>query len=291
MASETHTEERGGEAPLFGPESALRRVVQESAGLLGGGRALLLQLAHPLVAAGVADHSRFREEPLHRLQSTLDMMLALCLGDRTTGRVVIRAFHGAHVPVQGRLAAAAGPFPAGTPYTAQDPALKLWVQATLIDTSLLTYERFVAPLTPGMRAAFYADATVFARRLGIPAAIIPPDLPAFRRYMAGMLASDVLTVTDTARELAWAVLDPPVALVPRTGIRLMRMLTPGLLPPRLRAAFGLEWGPARQALLDAASGGLRLAHPLLPPAIRLMPQAGGGRVVAWVLQAVRGGRA
>jgi len=128
---------------------------------------------------------------------------------------------------------------------------------------------------------------VFARRLGIPAAIIPPTLPAFRRYMATMIAGETLTVTDTARRLAATVLDPPVSLVPRTGMRLMRFMTPGLLPPRLRAAYGLTWDPRRQIALDSLSRTLRLLHPVLPDAIRLMPQAGGGRVVAWVLQATR----
>jgi uncharacterized protein (DUF2236 family) len=192
------------------------------------------------------------------------------------------------VPVQGRLTHAAGPFPAGTPYSGHDPALKMWVQATLIDTSLLSYERFVTRLTPAERAAFYADAQVFARRLGIPVAVIPPSLPAFRRYMAAMLAGDLLTVTDTARELAGAVLDPPVGFVPRTGIRLMRFLTPGLLPPRLRAAYGLDWDPSRQLVLEGLSRSLRRLHPILPASIRLMPQAGGGRVVQWMLDAARG---
>src|SRR5205823_891680 len=105
--------------------------------------------------------------------------------------------------------------------------------------------------------------------------------------MATMVAGDTLTVTDTARALAWAVLDPPVGLVPRTGIRLMRFMTPGLLPPRLRAAYGLAWDPRRQFVLDTVSRGMRLIHPLLPDSIRLMPQAGGGRVVEWVIRAAR----
>src|SRR5690348_10764627 len=157
--------------PLFAPDSTLRKVVKESLGLFGGGRALLLQLAHPLVAAGVTEHSNFQGDPLRRLHGTLDMMLALCFGTHEEARSVLRAFHGAHHRVHGTLREAAGPFPAGTAYTAHDPALKMWVQATLIDSTMLSYEWFVARLSPAEQEAFYADAQVFARRLGIPAAL------------------------------------------------------------------------------------------------------------------------
>src|SRR5688572_14503814 len=79
-----------GTRPFFGPGSLLRKVAGESAGVLGGGRALLLQLAHPLVAAGVADHSNFRADPLARLERTLESMLSIVFGQRHEAEVTLR---------------------------------------------------------------------------------------------------------------------------------------------------------------------------------------------------------
>jgi uncharacterized protein (DUF2236 family) len=275
------------DAPLFPADSVLRRLASESALMFGGGRALLLQLAHPLVAAGVAAHSGFRHDPLLRLERTMDLMLALVLGDQQQAREMLRRFHAAHVPIRGALAEEAGKYGAGTPYNAADPALRLWVLATLIDTTLLAYERFVAPLTPGDRTRFYADSLVFARRMGLGAGVMPPTLEEFRGYMDGMLHGDTLVVNATARELAQAVLHPHVSLVPRTGIRVAGFVAAGLLPPWMRAAYGLPWNARRQRALDQLSWTLRTVHPILPKAIRLMPQAGGSGLVDWAIHSGR----
>jgi uncharacterized protein (DUF2236 family) len=275
------------DAPLFPADSVLRRLASESALMLGGGRALLLQLAHPLVAAGVAAHSGFRHDPLLRLERTMDLMLALVLGDQRQAREMLRRFHAAHVPIHGVLGSEAGKFESGTPYTAADPALRLWVLATLIDTTLLAYERFVAPLAPGDRTRFYADSLVFARRMGLGAGVMPPTLEAFQAYMAGMLDGDTLVVNAQARDLAQAVLHPQVGLVPRTGIRVAGFVAAGLLPPPLRAAYGLPWDARRQRALDMLSRTLRTVHPILPRAIRLMPQAGGSGLVDWAIHSGR----
>jgi uncharacterized protein (DUF2236 family) len=275
------------DAPLFPPDSVLRRLASESALMLGGGRALLLQLAHPLVAAGVAAHSGFQHDPLLRLERTMDLMLTLVLGDQQQARDMLRRYHAVHVPIHGVLGAEAGKYGSGTPYTAADPALRLWVLATLIDTTLLAYERFVAPLTPGERTRFYADSLVFARRMGLGAGVMPPTLDAFQEYMAGMLHGDTLVVNATARDLAHAVLHPHVGLVPRTGIRVTGFVAAGLLPPWMRRAYGLPWDARRQRALATLSWTMRTIHPVLPRAIRLMPQAGGSGLVDWAIHSGR----
>lgn len=275
------------DAPLFPADSVLRRLASESALMLGGGRALLLQLAHPLVAAGVAAHSGFRQDPLLRLERTMDLMLALVLGNQQQAREMLRRFHAAHVPIRGALAEDAGRYAAGTAYNAADPALRLWVLATLIDTTLLAYEQFVAPLTAREHEAFYADSLVFARRMGLGAGVMPPTLAAFGAYMDTMLHSDALVVSATTRDLAQAVLHPNVGLVPRTGIRVAGFVAAGLLPPRLRAAYGLPWDARRQRALDLLSRTLRTIHPVLPRALRLMPQAGGSGLVDWAIHSGR----
>ncbi len=272
------TEQTGSGQPsdvegLFGSRSLFWTVWREQAQLLGAGRAILLQLAHPLVAAGVGEHSSFQTDPLGRLERTLNMMLTIVFGDQAQAEGMLRQFHAVHVPIQGQLPETAGPFPAGQGYRAQDPALKLWVHATLMDTGLLVYERFVRPLSPPEREAFYQDSRLLARREGVPEALLPPTLPEFNAYMARMLTSDELTVSDTARALAYDVFHPHVWVGLRLAARVSQWVTAGLLPDRLREAFGLSWSPRHAALLIALSRTTRPLIPLLPAPVRLMPQA------------------
>ena len=239
---------------LFRRGSWLRRVSSESVVLLGGGRALLLEIAHPLVAEGVANHSRFREDPLGRLQRTLDALSAIAFRERAAALDAVRGVERAHAGVHGRLAAAAGRFAAGTVYDGRDPELMLWVWATLVDSALEITARFVAPLDGAALGAYYADQHRVARLLGIPAGLVPADAGAFRAWFEAMLAGDTLHVGDRAREIAAALLDPPR---PLPGGSLFRFVTAGLLPPRLRDAFHLPWDEAREARLLALAQAAR----------------------------------
>jgi uncharacterized protein (DUF2236 family) len=249
------------EEGLFREDSWLRRVSAESVLLLGGGRALLLEVAHPLVAAGVAEHSEFRTDPLGRLQRTLDAISTLAFRERGAALEAARRVERAHLRVRGRLAHGAGRFAAGTPYDGRDPELMRWVWATLVDTSLVVTERFVAPLPPDAIEAYYADQCTLARVLGIPVELVPAGYAGFRAWFDEMLASDALAVTDAAREIAAAVLEPPLRL-PTTGIA--RLLTAGLLPPRLREAFGLAWDAAHEARLAALCASARALRGAAP---------------------------
>ena len=127
---------------LFHPTSVTWRINQEPALLLGGGRALLMQLAHPGVAASVAEHSDFRQRPLTRLIRTLELTLALTFGTREEALAAARQINAVHQRVR------------GLGYSATDPRLLLWVHATLIDSALVTYEAFVAPLAAADRETY-----------------------------------------------------------------------------------------------------------------------------------------
>src|SRR5262245_47092157 len=131
---------------LFRNDGWLRRVSREPAVLFGGGCALLLEVAHPLVAAGVADHSNFRRDPFGRLQRTLAAVSAMALEPRGAALAAARGVARAHERVRGALGEAVGPFAAGTEYHGRDPDLVLWVWATLVDTALAVHRDFVGPL-------------------------------------------------------------------------------------------------------------------------------------------------
>ena len=258
---------------LFARDGIFRRVNREAVLLLGGQRALLLQLAHPLVAAGVADHSDFLAHPLRRLWRTVDTMLRIVHGDRATAEAAARALDTVHARVHGTLREGNAAFPSGTPYRAHDPALLLWVHATLVDSALVSYECFVGPLAAEEREAFHAESRVVARLLGVPADLLPPSYAAFARHVAEMIAGGVLEPTPTARRLADAVLHPPLPFLPRFAGDVGAVVTLGLLPPTIRERFGLPWDRTRERGFAVARSIVRAALPFLPDVLRAMPQA------------------
>jgi uncharacterized protein (DUF2236 family) len=245
--------------------------------MLGGGRALLLQVAHPLVAAGVAEHSGFREDPWKRLEGTMNAVWAVVFGTRPEADRAAARVRGMHGRVNGTLAAPMGRFPAGTRYSALDPELLLWVHATLVDSALLVHGQWVGKLREADEEAYYEDMKTCARLFGTPSEVIPPTLGDFRLYMEEMLAGDELSVTDTAREIARTVMRPPLPLPLRPAMEIVNLVTASLMPPGLRRDYGLSWDPLRAALLIGSREWVRrIAMPLLPGRLRRVPGAGRG---------------
>ncbi len=248
--------------------------------LAGWGRAILLQLAHPLVAQGVAEHSRFVAERwgrVHRLDRTLRAMLTLTFGTHEEAERVARTINGIHDRVHGELPSRQGIFPAHTPYSAHDPALLTWVHATLVDSFLLTYELFVAPLTAEERDRYCADSSRIAPLLGIPSGYLPPTAAELREYLESKLTSGEIAVTDTARRLAPEVVYPPASVIVRPLLALARLPTIGLLPPAIRRDYGLPWSRHRERALVLLAATSRRLLPLLPPALRQWPAARAAR--------------
>ena len=257
-------------AGLYGPASEAWRLNREAMLLLGAGpRALLLQIAHPQVAAGVAEHSDFRADPWRRLQATLRSYLTIVYGTATAARAEIRRLNGLHRSIRGRG------------YAARDPELSLWVHATLVDTTIVAADAWLEPLPRERRARYYAETLPIGRAFGVPADRLPADIEAFEAYVAGMLAPDgPVHPTPIARDLAATVLHPPLGpVVPAFGwvppVAYSWTLWPsiGLLPASVRTEYGFRWGPLEQAVSGWLVAGWRLWRPLLPAAFRQMPQA------------------
>lgn len=261
--------QRAGHDGLFGPGSVTWRVNREAILLAGGGRALLLQMAHPLVAAGVEHHSDYRRDPWGRLYRTLDVTTRIVFGDRTTSRVASRRLSAVHRRVRGVTED-------GISYDARDPDLLLWVWATLVDSSLLVYRRYVRPLAGHEVDRYYREQTRFARACGVPEGRCPASRAEFRAYFDRMVAQE-LRVTPAAHSVARATLHPrlPVALRPLAWgpFELLGLMTVGLLPSSVRRQYGLEWGPGRQAVLGASTAAIRRTLPLLPGLLREFPAA------------------
>ena len=257
MASGSIIEDQG----LFGPESAIWRVNRESAVTLGGTCALLMQLAHPRVAAGVRDHSRFEEDTVGRLRRTLDLTMTIVFGSRSAAMHAIRLINTRHRAVKG----------AG--YSALDPELLMWVHATLVYSGLRAYRAFVGPLSAADRNGYYQDTKEIGILLGIPRQMYPANIDAFDAYLEGMIAAGEINVGEDAREMGWLLLRPRIRMVPRIAFAPMEVITTGLLPPLLRAEYGLEWGRAQRVAFSGFRLGLAGLVAISPPATRWLPYA------------------
>jgi uncharacterized protein (DUF2236 family) len=238
--------------------------------LLGAGpRALLLQLAHPAVAAGVADHSDFRADPWRRLAGTLRSYLTIVYGSTGAARAEIRRLNALHRGIT------------GPGYAARDPALSLWVHATLVDSTMAVYDAWLEPLSPARRAAYYQETRPIGRAFGVPEELLPPDLAAFDAYVAGMLGpGGPVRVSPVARELAGVVLRPPLAplaswlrVVPAWAYAWTLWPSVGLLPPSVREEYGLHRGTIERAVSRWLVVGWRAWRPILPVSFRQMPKA------------------
>jgi uncharacterized protein (DUF2236 family) len=263
----------GPEVRDFAPDDVIWRVHRELALLLGAGRALLLQIAHPLIAAGVREHSDFERDPFGRLARTLEPMYALLFGTSAASAHATAAMRRAHARVRGVLREAVGAYPAGTAYDARDPVLRLWVHATLTDTSLLVYRRFVGDLAPADAARYYEDSRELARRVDVPEALVPPTLEAFGEYMAGQVAGDALAVGPATRELVRSIFRPRAAPTLRIVGPIIELVSAGLLPEPVRRLYGYRWSAPRERALCAAAAVVRRLLPLAPPLLRHVPQA------------------
>jgi uncharacterized protein (DUF2236 family) len=259
---------------FFAEDSVTRRVNRENILLLGGGRALLMQIAHPKVALGVDEHSDFRKDPIRRLRRTIRMTMAIVFGDRETALEAARAVNQAHARVRGRG------------YRALDPDLLLWVHATLADTALVTYETFVQRLSTRDREDFYQEFKLMSVMLGIPRGHFPATLRDFHMYLEGMMSSGPVRVGRRAQDLAKQILRPRLRLVPSPVMIPLEIITTGLLPSTLRAQYCLAWGPVQQHAYRLAVRTLPRIVALTPPVIRVWPLPGrtlrltpGGRAV------------
>ena len=267
------TRDRGDseKAHFFAPTSKIWTVNREMALLLAGGRALLMQLAHPKVAAGVAAHSRFQEDPLGRLYRTMSRMWSIVFEEKSQAREALRQVEIVHKRVRGTVSTDE-PSHAGARYDASDQELLLWVHATLIDSAMIAYDHFVAPLKAVERAEYYDDSKRLAALFGVHEPNIPSCVEAFDRYMNEVLTDGGIVPGPTARSLAADVLFPTPWILKPAG-PLFRLITAGLLPESLREGYGLEWNERKRKKLLWLAGGIRALVPVTPAFVRIVPNA------------------
>lgn len=253
-----------------------RRINREGVVLLGWGRAILLQLSHPLVAVAVSDYSQFDQNTrgyVRRVRRTVGGMLAITFGPPEIAQQVIERINSIHDQVNGTLRHQVGLFPAGTPYSARDPQLLLWVHATLVESMILTYEKLVSPLTVNEKDEFCAEAAGTARLLGVPYDLIPVRFVDLEDYIQDMYSSGQILVSDDARRLAAALLSPPLGPAFGPLSRLIRLVTVGLLPTHIRQGYGFRWDRRRDRAFRTMVSLIKRGRWLLPSMLREWPIA------------------
>ena len=253
-------------AGIFGPESLTWRVDREAAVFLGAGRALLLQLAHPWVAAAISEHSKTFADPVGRFHRTFNITFTMVFGTLDQALAASRRLHRRHAVVTGSLPQAAGRFEAGSAYHANEVVALQWVHATLVETALQTHDLVLPALTNSEREQYWAEAKLYAALFGVRPADLPADWTSFAAYTEAMARSDSLAVSPAACDIAQQIFSGRA-----TGLRIpkwYRALTAHLLPERLREEFGFEFGEREARSLDRALAWIRRIYPRLPMRLR-----------------------
>ncbi|HEY8319850.1 MAG TPA: oxygenase MpaB family protein [Amnibacterium sp.] len=233
----------------------------EAALLAGGLRALLLQLAHPSVGHGVAEHSDFASDPLARLRGTLTYVYVIAAGDDRTAQSVTNRIDRLHARV------VSGPG-ADVPYDAADTDLQFWVTATIADTALRIADAVWGPLPAPLADELLARLGRIGTALGMP----PERWPATRSDFEAAFA-------DAAGSLH---LDPATRAViaelfaARGAPRWVRALMPFLIAATLPTVPTLQVElarlvPVRRPDLTPLARRLAPVYRALPTAVRRLP--------------------
>lgn len=245
----------------LGRDSLAWRVNAEPIVFAGGGRALLMQVAHPGVGAGVEQHSSYASDPWGRLFRTVDVMMKLSFGSPEVSARQSRLLEKMHKRV-------VGVDDTGKAYNALNPDLLMWVWATLIDTSSLVHGLAYGPMTPDDQDRFYQESKLVAYGCGVPEGTCPGTWGEFQAYVDGVVANDLL-VTDAARSVARASMSPPLPEpLGRAATAPHRLVTVGLLPPTVREQYGYSWSSRQDKQMHRVLATLGTGSRLAPRRVR-----------------------
>ena len=250
--------------------SVLRRVHEERAvGLLYGQRALLIGALQPLNYLGTVMHDHGNRHPFERLAQTGRIFETVFFGSRAEADRGLRHTAAVHTRVRGEIPDAAGPWPAGSTYSATDPALMLWTIACMADSALALHEALVRRLSDEEREGLWRDYVRFGVLFGMPRGAAPATFAGFRAYWHERLGSDELVLTDHARTFAPQIsFDLPLPGHMLPGLAVLNLLMLGTVPASVRRRYGLGWSPAHELLFRGLAAAVRSGRGLIPGGVR-----------------------
>lgn len=234
---------------------------------IGGGRAALLQLAHPMVAHAIDHHSSTRTDVVGRFQRTFRHVFSMVFGELDAALIASRRVHAIHTRITGEISESIGSWPAGTRYHANDADALRWVHATLADTTIVVREHLDGPLPIAIKDRYIVELNHFAALFGIPPALLPTSWADHASYMEDMLGSERLAVSASAREMGQFLFGRGASDQPALG-RIAEAVSASLLPPRLADAFGLRGAPIR---VRGGLGAFAAIYGRLPRALVAIP--------------------
>lgn len=262
------------EPGLFQDDDIIRKITREGVLIASGGAASILQTSHPAVGQGVYEHSYTFQNPLGRLQNTMEWLYAVQFGTREEAKVISSFARRMHDTVN------------GPGYDAQDVDPQVWVGATLFDVSLRFYQALFGRLSRNQIEEFYQQTRVYAQLMGAPAEAQPQNFEEFQVYYRKQL--DTFQLTEAAKEVAHQVLHPRLPLHLQPGLAAIRLLTVGLMPEPLREQYGWKWNAARRRRFIMLVNALRIVYPRLPLSVRTAPRAFYSRNIRKKIERAKG---
>jgi uncharacterized protein (DUF2236 family) len=263
------------------------RIAGDARLFAASGYALLLQVSHPSVGAGVSQHSNFKQDPWGRLVRTLDYTSSMVYGGPDLAWEAGRRVREMHGRIEGVR-------PDGVRYHALDPAPWAWVHATLAESIVRGHRLFCSPpLRPAEIERFWSEWRRLGRLVGVGYGDLPETWSELLRYFDRMVERE-LGDTVAAQDVIAALRDPAAPPLPRLreGVwRLVRwpwtragaLATIGMLPPPLRGRLGVRWSAAQELRFRALARLSRASGPLLPPQARSF----GPNYLRWRRKSIR----
>lgn len=255
----------------FAENSAIWHINRERVLLLTGARVLLMQIAHPMVAEAVYNHSYVFEKPLLRLHRTLTLTLGMVFGTRNEVQDAVAEIDSAHRPATGRIEQGIGQHKTGAVYNPRNPRQALWVFATLVEGAVSGYETLVGSLSDEQKQEMLINSQQVAEWMGIPRNIIPPTYADLLTYMQDAIASEEIIVSEKARKIAPFITSQSVPFLKYVTYPLIR-LNIALLPEALREQYGYKLADWEMGLYERLFAFSRLVTPHLPDALRFAPE-------------------
>lgn len=226
-----------------------------------------MQIAHPLVAESVYQHSYMFSKPYLRLKRTLDLTLATVFGTVEDVQAAVAEIDRVHRKATGRSQNATAHYPSGTAYNPRNPKLAMWVYATLVEGALHAYETFIRPITVDEKQAFYDDGRQIADLFGIKSTRLPATYDGLLDYIHSSIAEGSVAVSDTARKIAPYILLQTRWYALPLSFPISR-LTIELLPDTLRQQYGYELHPLESRAVQLGLKLSRAIVPMLPAQLR-----------------------
>jgi len=254
-----------------GPGSVTWKIHRERLLILGWGRAVLMQVAHPKIAEAVYAHSYFSRSGqayIKRLRGTIGAMLSMTFDPPEVALATIEHINQVHERVHGEMSGHCPPYAPHTPYSALEPDLLLWVYLTLLDSHVRTYEMLIAPLTGREKDAYVRESRLGGELLRIPPQMLPPTWEEVRVEVDRRLEGSEITVCEHAREIARMLAQPPLVRPARSLFGLWKVISVGMLPEKLREQYGFGWDVGQSLTYAAAVRVIKTTLPLLPDRAR-----------------------